>query len=162
YYEIPMGEPDIKREGKDVTILTIGATLYKALETADILEEKYGMSAEVIDARSLVPFNYELVLESVKKTGRILLASDACERGSYLKDVAQNITEMAFDDLDAPPVVVGSRNWITPAYELEEYFFPQASWILDAIHEKIVPLKGHTVTNNFTNAQKNLRSKKGV
>ena len=57
--------------------------------------------------------------------------------------MAQTITELAFDYLDAPPVVVGSRNWIIPAYEMEEYFFPQPNWILDAIHEKIIPLKGH-------------------
>ena len=80
YYEVPIGEPDIKKEGTDITILTVGATLYRALDAAEILEEKYGISAEVIDARTLVPFNYEKVLESVKKTGRILLASDACER----------------------------------------------------------------------------------
>ena len=77
YYEIPLGEPDIKREGKDITILTIGATLYPVLKAADILQQTYGLSAEVIDARSLVPFNYEPVIESVKKTGRIVLASDA-------------------------------------------------------------------------------------
>jgi 2-oxoisovalerate dehydrogenase E1 component len=162
YYEIPLGEPDIKREGADVTILTIGATLYRAMEAADQLEEKYGMTAEIIDARSLVPFNYELVLESLKKTGRILLVSDASERGSYLKDLAQNITEMGFDDLDAPPVVVGSRNWITPAYELEDYFFPQASWILDAIHERIVPLKDHKTTTNYTVGEQIRRSKLGI
>ncbi len=162
YYEIPLGEPDIKRAGEDVTILTIGATLYRAMEAADQLQEKYSMSAEIIDARSLVPFNYDLVLESLKKTGRILLISDASERGSYLKDLAQNITELGFDDLDAPPVVVGSRNWITPAYELEDYFFPQASWILDAIHERIVPLKGHKTTNNFTSGEKLRRSRLGV
>src|SRR5690606_7163705 len=63
YYEIPFGEPDVKRVGTDVTILTIGATLYRALEAADQLQEKYGMSAEVIDARSLVPFNYGPVIE---------------------------------------------------------------------------------------------------
>lgn len=162
YYEIPIGEPDIKRSGEDVTILTIGATLYRAREAAELLQETYGMSAEIIDARSLVPFNYELVLESLKKTGRILLVSDASERGSYLKDVAHNITELAFDDLDAPPVVVGSRNWITPAYELEDFFFPQASWILDAIHEKIVPLKNHKVTQNFTSGEQLRRSRLGV
>jgi len=108
------------------------------------------LSAEIIDARSIVPFNYEKVIESVKKTGRILLASDACERGSHLKDMAQTISELAFDYLDAPPVVVGSKNWITPAHELEKYFFPQPDWIIDAIHEKILPLPGHTVRNNFT------------
>jgi 2-oxoisovalerate dehydrogenase E1 component len=59
YYEIPMGEPDVKRSGTDVTILTIGATLYRAIEAAEILQEKYNLSAEVIDARSLVPFNYQ-------------------------------------------------------------------------------------------------------
>jgi 2-oxoisovalerate dehydrogenase E1 component len=162
YYEIPIGEPDIKRSGEDLTILTIGATLYRAREAADLLQEKHGLSAEIIDARSLVPFNYELVLESLKKTGRILLVSDASERGSYLKDLAHNITELGFDDLDAPPVVVGSRNWITPAYELEDYFFPQVSWIIDAIHEKILPLKNHTTTNNFTSGEQLRRSRLGV
>ncbi|MBR4756374.1 MAG: dehydrogenase, partial [Bacteroidales bacterium] len=162
YYEIPFGEPDIKRQGKDVTILTIGATLYRALEAADILKEKYGMEAEVIDARSLVPFNYDKVIESVKKTGRIIVAGDACARGSYLNDLAANISEMAFDYLDAAPVVLGSRNWITPCHELEEAFFPQPSWFLDAINEKIVPLKDYVPTSNQTVAQMRLHARKGI
>ena len=162
YYEIPIGEPDVKKEGKDVTILTIGSTLYVALKAAKMLEEQYGMSAEVIDARSLVPFNYEKVIESVKKTGRIVLASDANARGSFLNDLARNITELAFDYLDAPPVVVGSRNWITPAFELEDAFFPQPDWFIDAIHEKIVPLKGHVPARNFTDAEQVRRAKEGV
>lgn len=150
YYEIPIGEPDIKKEGRDITVLTVGATLYRALDAAKILEESYGLSAEIIDARSIVPFNYDKVIQSVKKTGKIILASDACERGSHLKDMAQTISELAFDYLDAPPVVIGARNWITPAYELENYFFPQAEWFIDAIHEKILPLKGYAAKNNFT------------
>lgn len=150
YYEIPLGEPDIKRKGNDITILTIGATLYPALKAADILQEKYGLSAEIIDARSLVPFNYEPVIGSLKKTGKILLASDASSRGSFLKEMAQTITELAFDYLDAPPVVVGSRNWITPAYEMEEYFFPQPSWMIDAINEKIIPLSGHVSATDWS------------
>ncbi len=162
YYEVPIGEPDVKKEGKDITILTVGATLYRALDAAKELEEKYGLSAEVIDARTIVPFNYEKVLESVKKTGRILLASDACERGSHLKDIAQTISELAFDYLDAPPVVVGAKNWITPAYELENHFFPQADWIIDAIHEKILPLKGHVAKNNFTTNEQIRINKFGV
>ena len=162
YYEIPMGEPDVKRAGKDVTILTIGATLYRALDAAKILEEKYSLSAEVIDARSLVPFNYGPVIESVKKTGRIIISGDATSRGSFLNDLARNITELAFDYLDAPTVVVGSRNWITPAYELEEAFFPQASWFLDAIHEKIVPLAGYVAGENFTDSEQIRRAKMGV
>lgn len=162
YYEIPFGEPDVKRVGKDVTFLTIGATLYRALEAADILKEKYGMEAEVIDARSLVPFNYEKVLESVRKTGRIIIAGDACARGSYLNDIAANITEMAFDDLDAAPVVLGSRNWITPCHELEEAFFPQPSWFLDAINEKIVPLKDYVPVSNQTVAEQIIHARKGI
>jgi 2-oxoisovalerate dehydrogenase E1 component len=162
YYEIPFGEPDIKRAGDDITILSIGATLYPALKVADILKEKYGLSAEVIDARSLVPFNYELVLQSVKKTGRIVLTSDASSRGSFLKEMAQTITELAFDDLDAPPVVIGSRNWITPAYEMEEYFFPQPEWILDAINERIVPLKGHQNKTDFSTNKSIRLNKEGV
>ena len=162
YYEIPFGEPDIKRTGKDITILTIGATLYPVLKAADILKEKYDINAEVIDARTLVPFNYSPVIESVKKTGRILLASDASTRGSFLKEMAQTITELAFDYLDAPPVVVGSRNWITPAYEMEEFFFPQPDWILDAIHERILPLNGHQPKNDFTSEKTIKLNKEGV
>jgi 2-oxoisovalerate dehydrogenase E1 component len=162
HYEIPIGEPDIKREGEDITMLTIGATLYRVIEAADMLKSKYDISAEIIDARSLVPFNYEKVIESVKKTGRILLTSDACDRGSFLKDMAQSISELAFDHLDAPPVAVGARNWITPPFEMESHFFPQASWILDAIHEKILPLKGHTVTSNFTKLEQIRRNRQGV
>ena len=162
YYEIPLGEPDIKREGKDVTFLTIGATLYRALKAADELKEKYGLEAEVIDARTLVPFNYEKVIASVKKTGRIIIAGDASARGSYLNDLAANITELCFDYLDAAPVVLGSRNWITPCHELEEAFFPQPSWFLDAIHEKMMPLPGYVPVSNQTTAQQILRAKKGV
>ena len=162
YYEIPLGEPDIKREGKDVTFLTIGATLYRALKAADELKEKYGLEAEVIDARTLVPFNYDKVIASVKKTGRIIIAGDASARGSYLNDLAANITELCFDYLDAAPVVLGSRNWITPCHELEEAFFPQPAWFLDAIHEKMVPLPGYVPVSNQTPAQQILRAKKGV
>ncbi|MDY6367852.1 MAG: thiamine pyrophosphate-dependent enzyme, partial [Clostridia bacterium] len=148
YYEIPLGEPDVKRVGSDVTILTIGATLYKAVEAAKILSEKYGVEAEIIDARSIVPFNYEKVVESVKKTGRIILASDACARGSFLNDIARNINELCFDYLDAPAVVCGAQNWITPPFEFDAEFFPQANWIVDYINDKILPLKGHVSTIN--------------
>ena len=162
YYEIPIGEPDVKREGKDITMLTIGTTLYQALKAADRLQADYGISSEVIDARSITPFNYEKVIESVKKTGRIVLASDACARGSALQDMAQTISELCFDYLDAPPVVVGARNWITPCYEMEEHFFPQDSWILDAINERIMPLPGYVSGQNFTELETIRRNKAGV
>ncbi len=162
YYEIPFGEPDIKKQGENITILSIGATLYPVLKAADTLQEKYGISAEIIDARSLVPFNYETVIQSVRKTGRIVLTSDASARGSFLKEMAQTITELAFDYLDAPPVVVGSRNWITPAYEMEEYFFPQPDWIIDAIHDRIMPLKGHQSKTDLSYEKSISLNKEGI
>ena len=161
-YEITIGDPDVKRKGKDVTILTIGAVLYRALEAAKILEEKYGVSAEVIDTRSIVPFDYSKVIESVKKTGKCVIVGDAVERNSVMRDMASNITEMAFDYLDGPVTVVGSRNWITPCFELDHMFFPQPEWIIDAIHEKIMPLPGHVAKNNFTTIEKIERAKKGI
>ncbi len=162
YYEIPIGEPDVKKEGRDITFLTIGHTLYPALQAAKELEEKYGMSAEVIDARSLVPFNYEKVIASVKKTGKIIVAGDATARGSFLNDLAANIGSLCFDYLDAPVAVLGSRNWITPAFELEKAFFPQPSWFLDIIHERIQPLKDYISGENFTDGEMVRRSKKGI
>lgn len=162
YYEIPLGEPDVKKEGKDVTFLTIGYTLYQALKAAKELEDKYGMSAEVIDARTLVPFNYEKVIESVKKTGRIIVASDACARGSFLNDLAANIGSLCFDYLDAPVCVLGSRNWITPAHELEEVFFPQPGWFIDMVHERIQPLKDYVPGENFTDAEMIRKAKGGI
>ena len=162
YYEIPFGEPDVKRKGSDITILTVGATLYTALEAADILKKKHDIEAEVIDARCLVPFNYEPVVKSVLKTGRILIASDASIRGSFINDMAHNITQLTFDELDAPPVVVGARNWIVPAYELENYFFPQKEWIIDAIHEKIMPLKKHKPITTWSDVEILRRNYMGI
>jgi len=161
-YRIPFGEPDIKKQGKDLTMLTIGATLYRAMEAARELETKHGVSCEIIDARSIVPFNYAKVLESVKKTRKILLASDACERGSALQTFASKITQLAFDELDAPPVVVGARNWITPADEVEDAFFPYPSDILDAVHEHIVPLKGYSTQRPCSTAELMRRSAEGI
>jgi 2-oxoisovalerate dehydrogenase E1 component len=161
-YEIPLGEPDIKKEGSDLTILTIGATLYRALEAAKTLETKYGVSCEVIDARTIVPFDYAKVIESVKKTGKILLASDACERGSILHTFASRIAMFAFDYLDAPPVVVGARNWITPPDEIEDSFFPFESDLLDAVHEHLQPLKGYTVKRRNDISDLMRRSAQGV
>ena len=161
-YEIEFGDVNKVRDGKDVTIITVGAVLYRAVEAAKTLSEKYGMEADIINLHSLVPLDYTKLIESVKKTGRVVLVSDACARGSFMNDVAKNITELCFDDLDAPPVVVGARNWITPPFEFDEFFFPQASWILDSIHEKIVPLPGYVAENGCTETEAIRRAKQGV
>jgi 2-oxoisovalerate dehydrogenase E1 component len=132
------------------------------MDTAKILESKYGLSVEVMDLRFINPLNYDKIIESVKKTGKLVLASDAVERGSFLHTVASNMQTLAFDYLDAPVAVVGSRNWITPAAEMEEYYFPQNDWIIDTIHERVLPLKGHVPTTVQTGMDILRRNRLGV
>jgi len=162
YYEIDLAEPSIKRKGKDLTIVTFGPALYTAVAAADDLEKRFGISAELIDLRSANPLNYEPLAASIRKTGKVLLVSDAVERGCVIETVAASLTQLCFDDLDAPPVVLGSRNWITPAAELEALFFPQPAWLLDAIHERILPLKGYQPQTNQTLGELLRRSRLGV
>ena len=162
YYEIELSEPSIKRTGRDLTIITFGPALYKGVEAADELAGRFGISTELIDLRSANPINYQPLVDSVRKTGKVLLASDAVERGSVIETVAANLTQFCFDYLDAPPVVIGSRNWITPAAELETMFFPQANWLIDAIHERIMPLEGHQPATNQTLGELARRSRLGV
>ena len=143
YYKLPFGQPEIIREGSDLTILTFGATLYRAWEAAKRFESEFGISVELIDGQTLVPFNYEPLVDSLKKTGKLIVASDACERGSYLHTIAGQISQVAFDELDAPVCVVGAANWIVPPAEMEEEYFPQAFSFLDAYHQQIAPLSGY-------------------
>ncbi|MCC6167747.1 MAG: dehydrogenase [Caldilineaceae bacterium] len=162
YYEVEVGEPAVRREGSDLTIVTVGATLYRALEAADELQERYGLSSEVIDARFINPLNYGPIVESVKKTGKVVMASDACERGSFLHTMASNLSQLAFDYLDGPVVVIGARNWITPPAELEDIFFPQKEWFLDAIHERLLPLPGHQVATQQATGDILERNRAGI
>ncbi|MFA7371675.1 MAG: thiamine pyrophosphate-dependent enzyme [Sphaerochaetaceae bacterium] len=162
YYEILEGEPVIRKVGQDITLIALGPSLYTCIDTAKVLEEKYGVDAEVIDLRWINPLKYEMLVESVKKTGRVVLVTDSAERGSYLQTVAANIGRLAFDYLDGPPVVVGSRNWITPPAEMEDYYFPQVSSLLDSIHAQILPLRDHKVTRNKSDGEFNRIQGAGV
>jgi 2-oxoisovalerate dehydrogenase E1 component len=162
YYTVPLGVPSVIREGSDVTILTFGATLYVADKAAKRLEKDFGVSVELIDGRCLVPFDYEILLNSVKKTGKLILASDACERGSYLHTIAGQISQMAFDYLDAPVCVVGAQNWIVPPAEMESEYFPQPEWLIDAYHTQIKPLPGYTPTTDRSAEEFLKLSKYGV
>ena len=162
YYETPEGEPAIRRQGKDLTLVTVGPVLCNGLKAVETMKEEYGMELELIDLRFINPLNYDVIVESVRKTGRIVLASDAVERGSALHNIASNITTLCFDSLDAPPVVVGARNWISPAAELEKDYYPQAEWIIDAIHERVVPLPGHIVKQNYSNGELQRLTRLGV
>ena len=143
YYTIPLGEPNVVKEGTDLTILTFGSTLYVAVEAAKRFEEDFGLSVELMDGRCLVPFDYGPLFDSVKKTGKLILGSDACERGSYLHTIAGQISQIAFDYLDAPVCVIGAANWIVPPAEMETDYFPQTDTFLDAYHTQIEPLPGY-------------------
>jgi 2-oxoisovalerate dehydrogenase E1 component len=143
YYRIPMGEPDIKRSGTHVTVLTIGPSLYPAMAAAAELEQNHGLSLEIIDARSLVPFNYDPVIASVKKTGHLLVVTEASERGSFAMTLASNLTRFAFGALKSAPRVLGSPNWIVPGADMESTYFPQADDIIQIVTSEMYPDK-HT------------------
>ncbi len=162
YYRVPIGVPEVLKEGSDLTILTFGATLYRAAEAAKRFEEEFGISVELIDGQTLVPFDYEILFNSVKKTGKLILGSDACERGSYLHTIAGEIAQIAFDYLDAPVGVVGAENWIVPPAELEDAYYPQASWFLDAYHAQIRPLPNYAPTTDRCGKAMLARSSYGV
>ncbi len=161
-YEIPEGEPHIHRQGGDITIISIGAALYRALEAAQTLQSQHQLSAEVIDARFLNPLNLQPLLESARKTGRVLLVSDATERGSFLHSLASNLSQLAFDYLDAPIAVLGARNWITPPAELDDCFFPSVAAIIDMIHQRLLPLPGHQPTTPQASNEILRRNRAGV
>ncbi|GFN35605.1 alpha-ketoacid dehydrogenase subunit beta [Tepidimicrobium xylanilyticum] len=103
-FVIPLGKGEIKKEGKDVTIVTYGRMLPRVLKVAEELENE-GISAEVVDPRTLVPLDKELIVNSVIKTGRVVLVNEACKTGGYIGEIAAMIAESeAFDYLDAPIV----------------------------------------------------------
>lgn len=162
WYELPEGEPGILREGSDITLIGLGPSVYTAVDTADRLEKEFGLKAEVINLRWINPLNYEKIIASVKKTGRAVLITDASERGSYMHTVSDNINRLAFGALDAPAIVVGSRNWITPPAEMEDYYFAFPSNVLDAIHEQILPLPGYVPVHNYTDVEFFRSSREGV
>ncbi|MGD0943803.1 MAG: thiamine pyrophosphate-dependent enzyme [Acidimicrobiales bacterium] len=162
YYEIELSEPSLKRPGSDLTIVTLGPALYTAIKAAEELSASFGLSAEVIDLRSAVPIDYEPLVESVRRTAKVVLVSEEVERGSVMQTVAANLTQLCFDDLDAPPAIVGARNWITPAAELDSMFFPQPSWVLDAIHELLLPLPAYQPVTKRTKGELMRRARLGI
>jgi 2-oxoisovalerate dehydrogenase E1 component len=132
YFRIPFGAAAMRRTGDDVTMLTIGPSLYPALDAASELSA-HGIEAEIIDARTLVPFDYDAVVASVARTGRLLIVSEAVERGSFANTIAANVTRLAFADLKAAPIVLGAPNWIAPGADMEDTYAPQIHDICDAV-----------------------------
>lgn len=126
-YLIPFGVADVKRQGQDITLVAWGPAVHDALQAAEQLQSESGVSAEVIDLRSLVPLDMETVLRSVQKTGRCVVVSQSIRIGSFMGEIASTIQEEVFDYLDAPVLRVGAKDGIAPqSHILEAVFLPKA------------------------------------
>jgi pyruvate/2-oxoglutarate/acetoin dehydrogenase E1 component len=137
-YLIPFGQADVKREGSDVTLIGLHTMIPKGLAAAEKLAAE-GVEVEVIDPRTLVPLDVETIVNSVKKTGRVVIAHEAVRRGGVAGEIAMQIMENAFDYLDAPIARVTGRNVPVPYnLRLERAAVPQEEDIISAIRQ-IVP-----------------------
>lgn len=137
-YSIPLGKADIKREGSDVTIVATAIMVHKSLEAATKLEEQ-GISVEVIDPRTLVPLDTKTIIESVKKTSRLVVVHEAVKRGGFGGEIASTIAESeAFDYLDAPIMRLGGKAVPIPYNpELEKSAIPGVDDIVAAVKETL-------------------------
>ncbi len=133
-FVIPLGKGEIKREGGDVTVVSYGRMLPRVLEAADDLK-KEGISVEVVDPRTLVPLDKEMIINSVKKTGKLILVNEACKTGGFIGEIAATVAESeAFDYLDAPIVRLAGLDVPVPYNpELEAAIVPSVDQIRQAI-----------------------------
>ncbi|MCD6520613.1 MAG: dehydrogenase E1 component subunit alpha/beta [Anaerolineae bacterium] len=133
-YTIPLGVADIKREGSDVTIVTYSRMVLRALEAAEKLAEE-GIDVEVVDLRTLKPLDLETVIQSVRKTGRVVGVTEAYKTGSFISELFTLINESAFDWLDAPMVRVAAADVPVPMAEtLEDADIPNVEAIINGVY----------------------------
>ena len=135
-YTIPFGVADIKKEGKDVTVIALGYLMIWALEVAREYEQK-GISIEVIDPRTLEPLDMETLVKSIQKTGRVVLVEEDMLRCGTTCEIGMQIMEQAFDSLDAPIVRVGAKNFPIPSGFMETQVLPTKKDIIAGI-EKVL------------------------
>lgn len=141
YYTVEIGKAKVKQEGTDLTIVTIGKMLYVALEVADKLS-KDGISVEVIDLVTVAPWDQETIIQSVKKTGRLIVIDEANPHNNTATDIASIVGDKAFDYLDGPIKCVCAPNTPVPfATNLEQLYLPNADRILETANELIADLK---------------------
>ena len=132
-YLIPFGQADVKRAGKDVTILTYSREVLFSLQAADELA-KEGIDVEVIDLRSLVPLDWETIAASVKKTHRVVVVQEAPKRGGFGGEIAAQVMEELFDELDAPVERVAGMNVVPPfSPALEDHIYPRPECIIKGV-----------------------------
>lgn len=131
-YTVPLGKADLKRKGEHISLITYGSMVHLAVQAAELLE-KEEISLEVIDLRSLTPLDEETMLDSFKKTNRLIVLHEAVERGGVGGELVSTICEKAFDHLAAPPVRLGAQFCPVPlAPSLEDAYLPSLKDILDA------------------------------
>jgi len=129
-YEIPLGKGDLKREGSDISIAATSYMVQKSLEAAEKLSQEKGIECEVIDIRTLRPLDIDIILDSIKKTGRLLCVEEAPIFGGFMGEVSAQVSEKGFDWLDAPVARVAGRNCPVPySLVLEQEMIPGASRI---------------------------------
>lgn len=137
-YEVPIGEASVVRDGTDLTIATVGLSVHKALDAAEALEAK-GISAEVIDLRSLVPLDREAIVASVERTHRLLVVDEDYHSFGMSGEVITTAVEGAFDYLDAPPVRVTTPDIPIPySRPLEQWALPSVERIVEASSSLLV------------------------
>jgi pyruvate/2-oxoglutarate/acetoin dehydrogenase E1 component len=129
---VPIGQARIAREGRDMTVITYGAMVWTALEAAEQLA-KEGVSVEVVDLRSLLPYDEQAVLASVRKTNKVMLLHEDTRTGGMAGELAALIAEKSFEDLDGPMIRVTAPDTPVPfSPPLEEYFLPNAQKVVEA------------------------------
>jgi pyruvate/2-oxoglutarate/acetoin dehydrogenase E1 component len=135
-YLIPFGQADIKREGSDVTVVATADMVIRALNAAEKLQQEKGISLEVIDPRTIVPFDKETVLNSVSKTGRLVIFTEECETGSFAGQVAAIVADEGFDYLDAPIKRVNAPDTPVPyGVIMEDFWIPNEDKLIKAVNE---------------------------
>ncbi|MCL5073339.1 MAG: alpha-ketoacid dehydrogenase subunit beta [Actinobacteria bacterium] len=137
-YYIPIGKAEVKRKGNDVTIIATSYMLHKVIGLSDKLKKNEGIDIEIIDPRTLNPFDYDMVISSIKKTGKLLIVHEACRTGGIGSEISSRIVEQAFDHLDAPiKIVAGKDSPIPYSKVLEDAVLPSEEDIEKAIKEII-------------------------
>lgn len=135
-YVIPLGKAKIEREGTDVTLISFGAMMTECRDAAAKADERWGLSVELIDLRTLLPLDIETVISSVKKTGRVVIVHEAPRTCGFAGELIALINEKAFLHLEAPPKRVTGFDTPFP-YTLEHEYLPDTGRILKAIHEVV-------------------------
>jgi len=135
-FMIPFGKAKVVREGTDLTVVTVGALVKRSLDAARIAEEEHGLSVEVIDLRTVQPFDMERVAASVRKTGKVIVAHEDSLSWGIGAEIVARIADELFPWLDGPVRRVASLDtWVAYSPQLEEAILPQTQNVLDAILE---------------------------